>query len=432
MGEPSSRWPENVYQQARQGNGAFNNQGDTTKFFVTNLPETCNSFDLANTFRNYGNVTGTYVARKRDKVGNVFGFVSMKGVKDREDMVKSLNTIRMGNWKIKVNIARFTKENPGKMKGPVQPNPTMKPHQVFQTHQPVNLDARFQPGNGKSYADTVRSDKIMEIELGVDQFNLWHGRALIGTTNSINILRTFHILLKRAGINNTTFQYLGGCNLMLVFESREEANVFMGNKTQWGEWFCRLVRWEGQSFPYERIAWLKILGVPLQLMQNKLFNDIGAQYGKILHPSQFEGNDINLSFEYVGILVDKGERISDAITLKWRGKAFKIWIEEEIEEWIPDCLKGDLEEQKVCSKGFSPVTSGEVLGDFQNSGDNKNSDGSLAGSENEGSEQSEEEGSEDEEDDVLVEDTPMMGSKKTAPVINLHGDVNVGNAFKHP
>ncbi|MFS7912275.1 putative nucleotide-binding alpha-beta plait domain superfamily, RNA-binding domain superfamily [Helianthus anomalus] len=38
------------------------NKTDVTKFFVTNIPSGCRPWDLANTFREYGEITGAFIA----------------------------------------------------------------------------------------------------------------------------------------------------------------------------------------------------------------------------------------------------------------------------------------------------------------------------------------------------------------------------------
>ncbi|MFS8026529.1 putative RNA recognition motif domain, nucleotide-binding alpha-beta plait domain superfamily [Helianthus anomalus] len=46
------------------------------KFFVSNIPDRASSKEIEETFKVYGEVIGVYVAKKRDKMGNRFGFVT--------------------------------------------------------------------------------------------------------------------------------------------------------------------------------------------------------------------------------------------------------------------------------------------------------------------------------------------------------------------
>ncbi|MFS7953473.1 putative RNA recognition motif domain, nucleotide-binding alpha-beta plait domain superfamily [Helianthus anomalus] len=220
----------------RQGFFYANQEDPTiTKFFVTKLPETCNSYDLKDVFKDYGRVTSSYVARKRDNEGNVFGFVSMKDVGDRKEMEKQLNHIKMGGKKVKVNIATFTRENPDtrNQSTKTQANQRQLPSYPPQNFQPLQMpDAGrfFLPEIGRTYVgalmNEMATEKTMEIELETDAFNLGHGKAAIATTINFTVLRTFHILVKDVGFNDLSIQYLGVCNLLIVFYTKEEATNF--------------------------------------------------------------------------------------------------------------------------------------------------------------------------------------------------------------
>ena len=81
-----------------------------TKFFVSNLSDRCSGADLAKEVRNFGTIFDIYVPRKRNKEGKRFAFVSLLDVKDRREMEKVLSSIRLGEFKLNVNVARFVLE----------------------------------------------------------------------------------------------------------------------------------------------------------------------------------------------------------------------------------------------------------------------------------------------------------------------------------
>ncbi|MFS8004741.1 putative RNA recognition motif domain, nucleotide-binding alpha-beta plait domain superfamily [Helianthus anomalus] len=68
----------------------------TVKFFVANIPEGCRPWDLASLLQDFGEISGTYIARKRNKEGLKFGFVSFKGVKDWKEQEKRLRGLKLG------------------------------------------------------------------------------------------------------------------------------------------------------------------------------------------------------------------------------------------------------------------------------------------------------------------------------------------------
>ncbi|MFS7921117.1 putative RNA recognition motif domain, nucleotide-binding alpha-beta plait domain superfamily [Helianthus anomalus] len=63
-------------------------EGSVVKVFLSNLPDGCTPWKLGSFLKPFGDVSGAYVAKKRDKNG--FGFASFKDVRDREGLVESL------------------------------------------------------------------------------------------------------------------------------------------------------------------------------------------------------------------------------------------------------------------------------------------------------------------------------------------------------
>ncbi|MFS7928892.1 hypothetical protein Hanom_Chr04g00326141 [Helianthus anomalus] len=60
---------------------------------------------------------------------------------------------------------------------------------------------------------------------------------------------------------------------------------------------------------------MRVLGVPIHLSDNKVFDSIAGLYGKIVHGSSVSAEDGNLSFSWIGILVGEGDRIHDHVSM---------------------------------------------------------------------------------------------------------------------
>lgn len=83
--------------KGRQTNkGDMKGAGDVTKFYVSNLPSGCTPWEVSEFFGYYGEVVGSYIARKRDKEGNRFGFCSFRKVSNVLDLEKRMNGVKMG------------------------------------------------------------------------------------------------------------------------------------------------------------------------------------------------------------------------------------------------------------------------------------------------------------------------------------------------
>ncbi|MFS8011811.1 putative RNA recognition motif domain, nucleotide-binding alpha-beta plait domain superfamily [Helianthus anomalus] len=70
-------------------------------------------WELSGFMQVYGEVSKCYVAKKRDKFDNHFGFISFKAIRNWKDLEKRMNGINMGGNTLKVNVAWFAVENNG-------------------------------------------------------------------------------------------------------------------------------------------------------------------------------------------------------------------------------------------------------------------------------------------------------------------------------
>ncbi|MFS8004938.1 putative RNA recognition motif domain, nucleotide-binding alpha-beta plait domain superfamily [Helianthus anomalus] len=93
--------------------GKRNLSRNISKFYVTNLPLGCNTWDVAEFVKVFGDVSGVYIARKKDKEGRRFCFVRFKNVADVKEVERALNGTKMGGHKLIANLARCAKENDG-------------------------------------------------------------------------------------------------------------------------------------------------------------------------------------------------------------------------------------------------------------------------------------------------------------------------------
>ncbi|KAF5768705.1 hypothetical protein HanXRQr2_Chr14g0639631 [Helianthus annuus] len=190
--------------------------------------------------------------------------------------------------------------------------------------------------------------KTEEVHEEISAFFDLHGRAVIGRMHDVKTLNNLNVTLKEAGISFNQLHYMGGLTVMITFDYDVEAHDFITSKKTWVHWFDSLDIWAGQTFPFERIAWLKFLGVPLHLAENKVFNDMVELFGKVIHKSQLSYPDSDFSVNHIGVLVGEGDRVSDTVALKWKGRTFMVRVSVEMDDWIPDCLmEDDWSERKV-------------------------------------------------------------------------------------
>ncbi|KAK9074113.1 hypothetical protein SSX86_006710 [Deinandra increscens subsp. villosa] len=311
-----------------------------TKFYVSNLPERCSGADLAKEVRNFGTIFDIYIARKRDKIGRRFGFISLFDVKDRREMERVLSSIRLGDYKLKVNVARFVLEE-----GEVDVRKKYVPkNQQAQTSQGGKDIGNTKDGpwnglssNAMSYKEAftgVAEGKTLVVEDTVCAFEDLHGRSVVVRVASLVVLRRIKDILKEMGLGEGIVNCLGGLMVLITFDSKDHAMMAKDELLGRPEVFSSAVIWEGQELQFERVAWLKVLGIPLCILDDRVIENIGSFFGMVVRKPAVDCLELDASFQYIGVVVGQGARIQSDMFLKWRGKTFKIWVEEDEKEWL--------------------------------------------------------------------------------------------------
>ncbi|KAI3754610.1 hypothetical protein L1987_54397 [Smallanthus sonchifolius] len=126
-------------------------------------------------------------------------------------------------------------------------------------------------------------------------------RSIVGEAIDILALCNSRIMLAKGGFSNVAISYIGGLRVLFTFKEPHLSNEFMMAKE--GVWKDSLASdfiWIGQDIPFDRIACLKVEGVPFMLRDALL-----------------------------------GRRIEDELDLRWSGSSYRVWVSEEMDSWAP-------------------------------------------------------------------------------------------------
>ncbi|KAJ0713828.1 hypothetical protein HanPI659440_Chr13g0482811 [Helianthus annuus] len=269
----------------------------------------------------------------------------MLDVNNKEEMLKNLCKIRMGENKLWLSVARFVLED-----GEINNSQEEKGKRSTFTNnkQPVHEDhtdnntSTFEKGE-RSFKE-ILVGKTVTVDSNVNAFNGLPGRALIARMIDIDALKNIKLILNEICPSRGTVQYLGGLDVLISYEDaktalavREAAKSILGR-------FSMISIWEGQALGFKRLAWLKTQGIPLHLLSNEVIDVVGGLFGKVVHKANRSVADPDLSFEYVGVLVGDGKRVSEEVVMNWKDRKFRVWVMEELGEWLPDFLDVEVEQ----------------------------------------------------------------------------------------
>ncbi|KAI3784411.1 hypothetical protein L1987_43510 [Smallanthus sonchifolius] len=189
----------------------------------------------------------------------------------------------------------------------------------------------------------------------------WKKLSLVGEAIDLVVLNDLKNRLNDLVELGMELRYLWGLKVMVTFSSTVGVRKFLDGKRKEHELlFSDQQIWDGQLIQFERIAWVHILGVPIQLWEDNTFNGIRQTFGKIVEFSTASFVNGNMSYEEMGIINDKPGRISTNINSEWGGQVFPVRIEETSCCWAPRCIK--ISENNASSSSASAPTAGAAQG----------------------------------------------------------------------
>lgn len=386
MSGESRRKAPGEWQEVQARKGRQESQQDEaskkviTKFFVSNLPPKCSSSDLKEVFRGFGVYEGSYIARKLDRMGKRFAFVSFRDIGDAKRLEGEMGDLWLGSYKLFVVLARFvdghTVDNDksvNKRKDKTVENvSTAKTYsgRVFNgvDKQVCRGHDNTEVGGGRSFLDTVLNKNkvdVIKVDDNIEGFSTWYGLSLVGKVIDFKILTTLKAVLGKRGWSYVAIKYVSGLNVMLVFKGLDDCDRFLMDKEMWSTFFVELEKWDGKGKAVdERIAWLQVHGIPVQLEIDQVLDVVGSRYGVVVQPARKSVDDNNFSYARIGVLCKSRGRIVDRVDIRWREGTYKVWIDEDVGEWIPDCLK-DFDEGKDDFVPGDDLETGEIRGDVR-------------------------------------------------------------------
>ncbi|KAM0020723.1 putative RNA recognition motif domain, nucleotide-binding alpha-beta plait domain superfamily [Helianthus debilis subsp. tardiflorus] len=301
-----------------------------SKFFVSNLPPKCSSQDLKEVLGSFGRYEGSYIARKLDKWGKRFAFVSFSDVKDVKRLGDELSDVWIGSYKLFIAIARFVDgekvDRPDSVNRRKATSASFNSHANTNGHEiPVsegsdgNGGVNASVGNGRSFVDSLLNRNkvdVIKVDDSVERFSHWRDCALTGRVVNFHTLTSLKQMLRTCGWRSLDIKYLGGLSVALVFYNSGDRDVFLNCKVSWSKWFEFLDVWSDNASVEEgRIAWLQVHGIPAQLALDGVFVLISSRFGKVVQSASLSGDDNNFSYALIGVLSKECKRIADRVDI---------------------------------------------------------------------------------------------------------------------
>ncbi|CAH1418163.1 unnamed protein product [Lactuca virosa] len=177
--------------------------------------------------------------------------------------------------------------------------------------------------------------RLIQLQRDAQAYHRLHRTSLIREALTLDHLGHTPKLLRDNGETDLEITYVGGLRVLFLFDGSVDAKDFLNNENRWKE-FLKLVNWSDKTdMQVERVAWIRIIGLPLYLWGDRNFASITEWLGKTIAPYEDLSNRVDLSCPKIGILTSRKTRINDELQVSIDGRVLKIGITEFDEDWFP-------------------------------------------------------------------------------------------------
>ncbi|KAI3500920.1 hypothetical protein L1887_36749 [Cichorium endivia] len=181
-------------------------------------------------------------------------------------------------------------------------------------------------------------EKKMEISLtpSDELKNILNDTTLIGEVINLNTISALPALIKDCGMPFGKLHYYGGLHVIISFQSSEDAEAFLANKECWECWFQRMIKGtNSMDICLQRVAIVRVIGLPLQFRSISNIIEIAANYGRVLDIEDDAWDRLDLSYYSVLILTEYMTKLNESINIRYEGKTFKVGMVECDKRWHP-------------------------------------------------------------------------------------------------
>ncbi|GJR27712.1 RNA-directed DNA polymerase, eukaryota [Tanacetum coccineum] len=333
--------------------------------FVSNFPDGFTTKDLWKICNDYGTVVDVFIPNKRTKVGKRFAFVRFIKVNNLDRLIENLNTIWIGRFHLFANPVRFERPNKPTPSARVDAVPIPK---IFKgTDQAkVASGSYVNVTSGKSpasvYGPHISPAPVLVLdESCVVEHDL--SNHVMGKVKDANVISNLRNLLMDEGFDVGNMVYLGGLWVMFDCE-KEETKAKLIQHTGVNSWFSVLKNAIHDFVSEERIVWVDIEGIPLNLWSIETFKRIAKKWGEVV---DIEDNVVS-SFGRKRICIKTKHHLSilESFKIIFKGKVYMVRA-KELFTWCPTFLglkegeyKSDDESDHGSIKVPAQSNSGEV------------------------------------------------------------------------
>ena len=311
-------------------------------FYFTNVPADISYISLQRGFEVCGMMEDVYLAKKQNANGGVFGFVRYGNVKDVDKLLKAVNNVWFGDWRVVAKVAsfdRFGNKKHGVGDG-VHRQPIVLGHEGVksQVGRGIHIEGNTFKGNesvvgaaamgsGKESLEVAKGNISKEGNVELEKVSrqaqyvedtknkvfipkytssasdmLWASKGMVASVLNGDAIPVLQRRIFDAGFVKLVIILLGADKVFLRSLDDVDVSTMLSEGTEFfNKLLSKPVRWNKDTVLRERGAWVRIYGVPLHAWNYDFFKLCVYDCGRLLRI-----DDITLDrdrFDYARVLV---------------------------------------------------------------------------------------------------------------------------------
>ncbi|KAL4323364.1 hypothetical protein GQ457_11G028560 [Hibiscus cannabinus] len=314
--------------------------------FVCNIPEKFHWKGLWAAFGHHGDVVDAFIPNKRTYNGKHFGFVRFATREDADRAMSRLHGFVLFGSKIEVSYSKYEQRTSyWKKVGRSNIAEKRKDELVINKHgqsekqRKANIETNLggaisgkvlSQGGQKSGKNLTKGLVNPKVRGCVVEETLWRlQQCFIGFTQKELDSSSVHEDLCKNGLGEIKIKKMAGRTFLLEVEDKILLRSLQDSKwEQAGNIFCTIQPWEDDFCINDRVAWIKVIGIPLHCWCYQTFKNIAGVWGDLLQVEENEFQSMGAEHVTFTITTSQMERINGEVTLEVGKSSFLVGFSE--------------------------------------------------------------------------------------------------------
>ncbi|GKD25665.1 RNA-directed DNA polymerase, eukaryota, partial [Tanacetum coccineum] len=295
--------------------------------FVSNFPDSFRSHDLWNLCEPYGKVVDVFIPNRKSKDGKSFAFVRFIKVDDLEPLIGNLCTLWVGRFHLHANAARYER--------PINSAPSVRIPPPYNSKLSSSYAAAVN-GSKSSYcppASPLSPPALVLDDTFINECDF--SRHVMGKVKDLNSIPNLQTILAKEGFAEVKLSYLGGFWVLLELENANTKEKLLQH-TGVNSWFLDLQVATNDFVCDERVVWVDIEGIPLNVWSHATFLKIGKKWGEVMDVEENLGP--SFARKRLCIKTNLTGNILESFKVIFKGKVYMVRA-KELFTWTPRFLE---------------------------------------------------------------------------------------------